>query len=353
MRSEARVVVIGGGVVGATVLYHLTKAGWTDVMLLERSELTSGSTWHAAGGMHTLNGDPNVAKLQDYTIGLYRELEEISGQSCGTPPDRRGRCSPTPPSASTSCGPPRPRAAASAWRRELVTPLEAAGDASRCSTPGTSWARSGTRSRATSTPRAPPTPTPRRPELGAAIVLRNRVVELTQDADGGWRVVTEHGTVTRRACGQRRRPLGARGRAHGRPRAAGARHGAHVPDHRRPCPRSPPSTLRTGRELLHSSTSRARSTRARSATACCSAPTSRTARPWSPVHTPWDFGNELLAPDLDRIAPSAWRSASSTSRRWRTPGSSRWSTAPSPSPPTATRWSGRCRACATSGAPAG
>src|SRR3977135_1218224 len=83
MKSAARVVVIGGGVVGASVLYHLTKAGWTDVLLIEREELTSGSTWHAAGGMHTVNGDPNVAKLQQYTINLYKELEQISGVSCG------------------------------------------------------------------------------------------------------------------------------------------------------------------------------------------------------------------------------------------------------------------------------
>ncbi len=83
MRSVARVVVVGGGVVGASVLYHLTKAGWTDVMLIERDELTCGSTWHAAGGMHTVNGDPNVARLQQYTIHLYREIERISGQSCG------------------------------------------------------------------------------------------------------------------------------------------------------------------------------------------------------------------------------------------------------------------------------
>jgi hypothetical protein len=52
--------------------YHLTKLGWSDVMLLERSELTSGSTWHAAGGFHTLNGDTNMAALQGYTIRLYR-----------------------------------------------------------------------------------------------------------------------------------------------------------------------------------------------------------------------------------------------------------------------------------------
>jgi dimethylglycine dehydrogenase len=82
MKTSARVVVIGGGVVGASVLYHLTKAGWTDVVLLERRELTHGSTWHAAGGMHTLNGDPNVAKLQQYTVQLYKTIEEESGQNC-------------------------------------------------------------------------------------------------------------------------------------------------------------------------------------------------------------------------------------------------------------------------------
>jgi dimethylglycine dehydrogenase len=83
MDQHAQVVVVGGGVVGTSVLYHLTKAGWRDVVLLERTELTAGSTWHSAGGMHTLNGDPNVAKLQQYTIELYKDIEEISGQDCG------------------------------------------------------------------------------------------------------------------------------------------------------------------------------------------------------------------------------------------------------------------------------
>jgi len=83
MKSSAQVVVVGGGVVGASVLYHLTKAGWTDVVLLERKQLTAGSTWHAAGGMHTLNGDPNVARLQQYTVELYKEIEAESGQNCG------------------------------------------------------------------------------------------------------------------------------------------------------------------------------------------------------------------------------------------------------------------------------
>ena len=83
MKNTTRVVVIGGGVVGCSVLYHLTKLGWKDVVLLERSELTSGSTWHAAGGFHTINGDTNMAALQGYTIKLYKELEEITGMSCG------------------------------------------------------------------------------------------------------------------------------------------------------------------------------------------------------------------------------------------------------------------------------
>jgi dimethylglycine dehydrogenase len=83
MKSHARVAVIGGGVVGASVLYHLTKLGWRDVVLLERRDLTAGSTWHAAGGVHTLNGDSNVASLQAYTIELYKEIERISGVSCG------------------------------------------------------------------------------------------------------------------------------------------------------------------------------------------------------------------------------------------------------------------------------
>ena len=83
MKASARVVVIGGGVVGCSVLYHLVKLGWSDVMLVERSELTSGSTWHAAGGFHTLNSDTNMAALQGYTIKLYKELEELTGMSCG------------------------------------------------------------------------------------------------------------------------------------------------------------------------------------------------------------------------------------------------------------------------------
>jgi len=81
MKSQYRVVVIGGGVVGASVLYHLAKFGWTDVALVERSVLTAGSSWHAAGGVHALNADPNMAALQAYTIDLLSEVEKESGQN--------------------------------------------------------------------------------------------------------------------------------------------------------------------------------------------------------------------------------------------------------------------------------
>ena len=83
METHAKVVIIGGGVVGCSILFHLAKFGWKDVVLLERTELTSGSSWHAAGQIHTISSDPNISRLQGYTINLYREIEETSGQSCG------------------------------------------------------------------------------------------------------------------------------------------------------------------------------------------------------------------------------------------------------------------------------
>ena len=83
MKSHYRAVVIGGGVVGASVLYHLAKFGWKDVCLIERNILTAGSSWHAAGGIHALNADPNIASLQAYTIDLLSEIQEESGQDIG------------------------------------------------------------------------------------------------------------------------------------------------------------------------------------------------------------------------------------------------------------------------------
>jgi len=81
--NQARVVVIGGGIIGCSVLYHLAKKGWKDVVLIERSELTAGSTWHAAASMHRAHGNPNIARLQAYSQHLYKSLEAETGQSCG------------------------------------------------------------------------------------------------------------------------------------------------------------------------------------------------------------------------------------------------------------------------------
>ncbi len=83
MQDHVRVVIIGGGVVGCSILFHLARHGWKETLLLERNELTSGSSWHAAGQIHTISSDPNISRLQGYTINLYAELEELSGHSVG------------------------------------------------------------------------------------------------------------------------------------------------------------------------------------------------------------------------------------------------------------------------------
>src|SRR6056297_3395034 len=83
MKTHAQAVVIGWGVIGCSILYHLTKLGWKDVVLLERDELTSGSTWHAAANIHGLHDSANISRLQHYTMNLYNSLEAETGQSCG------------------------------------------------------------------------------------------------------------------------------------------------------------------------------------------------------------------------------------------------------------------------------
>ena len=83
MRTHAQAVVIGGGLVGCSILYHLAKLGWRDVVLLERDELTSGSTWHAAANIHGLHDNNNITRIQHYTMNLYKELEAETGQGCG------------------------------------------------------------------------------------------------------------------------------------------------------------------------------------------------------------------------------------------------------------------------------
>jgi dimethylglycine dehydrogenase len=83
MRTHARAVVIGGGVVGVSTAYHLAKKGWSDVVLLERRELTSGSTWHAAGLLPLFNLSYSVGQIHKYSVALYKTLEAETGQSVG------------------------------------------------------------------------------------------------------------------------------------------------------------------------------------------------------------------------------------------------------------------------------
>ena len=83
MKSHARVVVIGGGVVGVSTLYHLAKKGWSDVALIERKELTSGSTWHAAGLLPLFNMSYSVGQVHKYSVAFYQELQEETGMNVG------------------------------------------------------------------------------------------------------------------------------------------------------------------------------------------------------------------------------------------------------------------------------
>ncbi len=81
MQSSARVVIVGGGIMGASLLYHLAELGWTDTLLIEKDELTSGSTWHAAGQCPNITGSFNLAKIHAYSNQLYPQLEALTGQS--------------------------------------------------------------------------------------------------------------------------------------------------------------------------------------------------------------------------------------------------------------------------------
>jgi dimethylglycine dehydrogenase len=194
MKSTARAVVIGGGVVGASVLYHLAKIGWRDVLLLEKSELTSGSTWHAAGGMHTFNGEANISRLQKYTIDLYREIERISGQSCGLHPNgglmlaaNQGELD----SLRLICS----RARYLGMETEMIS-LERALELNPLIDPshfiGALWRADGGHCDPSGTTHAY---VKAARTLGAEAERFTRVQSLTQRRDGSWDVVTDKGTV--------------------------------------------------------------------------------------------------------------------------------------------------------------
>ena len=298
MKTHAQVVVIGGGVVGCSVIYHLTKLGWKDVVLIERSELTSGSTWHAAGGFHTLNADTNMAALQGYTIGLYRELEELTGLSCSL--HHVGGI--------TLAGTPERMdflKAARAMHRhmgldtELVTPEEIKKLSPITNTDGILGALydpldghldpSGTTHAYAKAAQM----------QGAEIVLRNRVLETSQQADGSWQVVTEQGTIVAEhlvnAAGLWAREVG---------EMAGVYLPLHAMEHQYLATDDLPEVYDRDEELPHVMDPEGESYLRQEGKGLVIGFYEQDCVPWAVDGTRWDFGHELLDENLERIGDS-------------------------------------------------
>ena len=297
MKSDARVVVIGGGVVGASVLYHLTKAGWPDVLLLERGELTCGSTWHAAGGMHTINGDPNVAKLQQYTINLYKELERVTGQSCGMHvtggimlagtrarldwlkmAKARGRYLGMQLELISvdEAAELFPLLNKKHFVGALYDPIEGHVDPYGVTQAYAKAAQIG----------------------GAEIVRQNRVTDLRQRADGSWDVITEKGNVHAEhvvnAGGLWAREVG---------RMVGLELPILAMEHQYLITEDLPQ-LKGRKEQLHCIDFEGEIYTRQERGGMLLGTYERAGVPWSPRETPWDFAQSLLPNDLERIAPS-------------------------------------------------
>jgi len=297
MRNHVKVAVIGGGVVGVSVLYHLTKAGWKDVLLIERAELTSGSTWHAAGGMHTVNGDPNVAKLQQYTIKLYQEIEAVSGVSCGMhvtgglmlagTPERvdwlrmvqaRGRYLGMDLELISAAEAARlhPLLEEKHFLGAIYDPIEGHIDPYGVTNAYAKSAQIG----------------------GAEIVRHNRVVDTRQRADGSWDVITEQGTVHAEhvvnAGGLWAREVG---------RFVGLELPILAMEHQYFITEDLPE-LAGRKELMHAIDFEAEIYMRQERGGMLLGSYERAGVPWSPHTTPWDFGPDLLPNDLERIAPS-------------------------------------------------
>ena len=297
MRTHARVVVIGGGVVGCSVLYHLTRAGWSDVVLVERAELTSGSTWHAAGGMHTLNSDPNVAKLQTYTIKLYEELERVSGQSCGIHLNGGLMLAGTPERMDYLR-----HAHAKGRYLGMQTELISAAEAKRRfpllderhfvgalydEVEGHVDPYGVTHAYAKAARLA-----------GAEIVLRNRVTGLLTRPDGAWEVVTEQGSLVAEhvvnAGGLWAREVG---------RMVGLELPVLAMEHQYLITEDMPE-LAGQPELLHVIDFEGEIYLRQEGRGVLLGTYEKAGKPWSPKTTPWDFTSELLPEDIERIAPS-------------------------------------------------
>ena len=307
MKTHVRAAVIGGGVVGASVLYHLTKFGWSDVALFERSELTSGSTWHAAGGCHTLNGDPNVAKLQKYTIELYKEIEQISGQATGhhitggvmlaDTPERldwmkmavaRGRYLGLESEIISTAEAKKlfPLMDESQFVGAFWDPLDGHLDPSGVTHAYAKAAR----------------------VQGAEIHTHTKVEDLTQNADGSWNLhlrlkdgeeAMVHADHVVNAAGLWARECG---------RMVGLELPILAMEHMYLLTEDMPEVAEvnqsTGKEVVHCIDFGGEIYMRQERGGMLMGTYERAGKPWSPQETPWEFGHELLQPDLDRIAPS-------------------------------------------------
>jgi dimethylglycine dehydrogenase len=302
MKTHTRVAVIGGGVVGCSVLYHLTKAGWKDVVLIEREQLTAGSTWHAAGGFHTLNGDPNVAKLQGYTIGLYDELEKISGQSCGLHRSG-GLLLADTPERMEWLKMAHARARYLGLETELLTAKEARDflpliedkyfvGAMLDKADGNLDPYGTTHAYARSARIG-----------GAEIYLQTRVTAIARCSNGTWDLATDKGTINAEhvvnAGGLWAREVG---------RMVGIELPVLAMEHMYLVTDDMPEVLaynrERGHELPHAIDFKAEIYMRQEHNGMVLGTYERACVPWQPRQTPWDFGSELLPPDIDRILPS-------------------------------------------------
>lgn len=301
MKTTTRVCVIGGGVVGCSVLYHLTKLGWSDVMLVERSELTSGSTWHAAGGFHTLNGDTNMAALQGYTIRLYKELEELTGMSCGLHHVGGVTLADTQERMDMFLA-ERAKHRYMGLETEIVTPEEIAKIAPVTNIEGIIGGLydpldghldpSGTTHAYAKAARMG----------GATIETHCMVKETNQRPDGTWDVVTNKGTIHAEhivnAGGLWAREVGA---------MAGVYMPLHPMEHQYLVTETIPmiaEMIDSGVEHPHVMDPSGESYLRQEARGLCIGFYEQPCRPWAVDGTSWDFGHELLPDDFDKIEDS-------------------------------------------------
>ncbi|GIK98239.1 MAG: dehydrogenase [Alphaproteobacteria bacterium] len=296
MRSHAQVAVIGGGIVGCSILYHLTRLGWRDVVLLERSELTSGSTWHAAANMHMLHGVPNVARLQRYSAELYRRLEAETGQSCGIH-NPGGLYLASSRERLDEFRSQRARARYLGLEFEFLTMAEVKRLNPLVRTDGLHGAMFDPADSHVDPAGVPHALAKGARAAGAEILRHTPVVELAPHEDGDWRVVTPQGTIIAErvvnAAGLWAREVG---------RLAGACLPLQPMEHQYLVTDRIPELAALGREIPLTRDYDAEYYLRQEGQGLLLGAYERDGKPWAVEGTPADFGQELLAPDIDRIA---------------------------------------------------